>query len=343
METVTRTGYSSHNFFNAVINEFMLTRHAKLILPLCTLLEKRNLSNAADALALSKSAISKILKKAREVFDDALLERCGNEMFLTPKAMELLPKLQRLRAAASECFPDKTEDISDFHGEISIQMNCDLLHAAGASVIKALKGQFPNILLNLSSLNASYQDKLAKGVLDFAIYLDSNLGNPFISKKLFKSTPKIFVPHEHPLAHQTINYNQLLKHECMVPNNFIKGAKLEAAVKLMQKDFSTQYSTLKTDNISLLFQCAINDNSLVIASRLLMIDPLIQSHFYITNLPVPFDGLFDMLDQSLIWHQRTEHSQVHIVVAQVIEDVFNELFKRIPVPVTDGVLPIIVE
>jgi DNA-binding transcriptional LysR family regulator len=58
------------------------------------LLEDRNITRAAEALALTQPAVSKALARLRAIFDDPLLVRDGRRMILTPRAEQLQPQVE---------------------------------------------------------------------------------------------------------------------------------------------------------------------------------------------------------------------------------------------------------
>jgi DNA-binding transcriptional LysR family regulator len=66
-----------------------------LLVALQALLSERNVTRAAARLALSPSATSHALGRLRELYADPLLVRSGRRMDLTPRALALLPQLER--------------------------------------------------------------------------------------------------------------------------------------------------------------------------------------------------------------------------------------------------------
>jgi DNA-binding transcriptional LysR family regulator len=58
------------------------------------LLEDRNITRAAEALALTQPAVSKALARLRAIFGDPLLVRDGRRMTLTPRAEQLQPQVE---------------------------------------------------------------------------------------------------------------------------------------------------------------------------------------------------------------------------------------------------------
>ena len=66
-----------------------------LLLVLHALLTERHVSRAAARLGLSQSAASHALGRLRELYQDPLLVRRGRALALSPRALRLLPQLER--------------------------------------------------------------------------------------------------------------------------------------------------------------------------------------------------------------------------------------------------------
>lgn len=77
---------------------------------LLTLLKHRNVTQAANELCLSQSAVSGSLKRLREMFDDELLLTRGRDLVLTEKAKSLLPLLEQHQACAQALLGDSGFD-----------------------------------------------------------------------------------------------------------------------------------------------------------------------------------------------------------------------------------------
>lgn len=68
------------------------------------LLEKRSISGVAREIGLSQPALSHALGKMREIFNDPLLIREGNQLVLTPCAVSLRDKLEDLMPSVQNLF-----------------------------------------------------------------------------------------------------------------------------------------------------------------------------------------------------------------------------------------------
>src|SRR5687768_10944939 len=66
-----------------------------LLVVLRALLSERHVTRAAALVGLSQSATSHALARLRELYGDELLVRKGRGLVLTPRALALLPELER--------------------------------------------------------------------------------------------------------------------------------------------------------------------------------------------------------------------------------------------------------
>src|SRR5690348_10719963 len=78
-----------------VHNEALAGIDLNLLVVLRALLGERHVTRAARRVGLSQSATSHALARLRELYGDPLLVRRGKELVLTPRALRLLPTLER--------------------------------------------------------------------------------------------------------------------------------------------------------------------------------------------------------------------------------------------------------
>src|ERR1700753_1264159 len=64
-----------------------------LLVSFAVLVEEKNITKAAKRLHLTQSALSRVLRRARELFDDDLLVRMNNSYHLTPRGQDILEQL----------------------------------------------------------------------------------------------------------------------------------------------------------------------------------------------------------------------------------------------------------
>jgi len=142
-----------------------------LLSALKVLLEKKNVTRAGETLFVTQSAMSGILARLRDYFDDPLIVQVGRRMELTPLAESLIEPVNDvlLRIDTSiitrpEFNPGKIKrnfviEISDYVGQVFL---CD--------VLRRIHGEAPGITWTFRSPSAHSSSELESGDIDFLIH-----------------------------------------------------------------------------------------------------------------------------------------------------------------------------
>jgi DNA-binding transcriptional LysR family regulator len=170
-----------------------------LLVALQALLSERNVTRAAARLALSPSATSHALSRLRDLYGDPLLVRSGRRMDLTPRAVALLPQLERglgdlagtlegepafNPATARRAF---TLSMADYSQAINLGQLLGRLHRLAPGVTLSVVA-YPNSL-----------ELLDAGTLDLALLANTASPPPgFSAQKLFDDGFVSVVRRDHP-------------------------------------------------------------------------------------------------------------------------------------------------
>lgn len=141
-----------------------------LLVALHALLRERSVTRAGRRVGLSQPAMSAALGKLRQIFDDRLLERAGNEHSLTPLARELLLSVERLVNDAEQLFDrgggfDPATSRHAFRIVTSDYVLCTLMQPT----TELLERIAPGVTLHFSQPNITTGDRLRARELDLAI------------------------------------------------------------------------------------------------------------------------------------------------------------------------------
>lgn len=184
-----------------------------LLVCLYVLLEECNVTHTARRLHLSQSAVSKNLARLREQLNDPLFIRISHGMKPTPRALELLPTLEKLFS-----------EIDDFIVPTSFEPHSSNRHFKMALVdivytlflpkfINDIFTEAPNITLDTQSWwKPNTFEKLKNGELDFGIFakdikpkddlLTLNPPKGILSQELCRDTHQCVVRKNHPILRQ---------------------------------------------------------------------------------------------------------------------------------------------
>jgi LysR family nod box-dependent transcriptional activator len=148
-----------------------------LLVALDALLDERKITRAAERLSLSQSAISGMLARLREYFDDELLVQVGRSLELTPLAHELavpvrnvLLQIQTVVSLNPEFNPATTER------HFKITTSDYVISVFLSRVIPLLEKIAPGITLEFMPQVEDAAEKLKRGEYDFLI-----IPEPFIA------------------------------------------------------------------------------------------------------------------------------------------------------------------
>lgn len=135
------------------------------------LMRERNVSRAATVLFLSQPAVSALLRKLRQVFDDPLFKRVKSGVEPTPLARQLAPRIDKALDQISALLTlDARFDLAESERVFRIfgatHASLAVLRAVTAQIVKA--GSKARIVWD-SPRNRPLAELLRRGVLDLAL------------------------------------------------------------------------------------------------------------------------------------------------------------------------------
>lgn len=185
-----------------------------LLIVFNTLAQEEHLTRTAEKLHLSQPAISNALSRLRELFNDDLFVRASKGMRPTPKARALKqPIKDALEIIQNQLFEPEAFDSPNSRQTFSISVNSYAEFALLPKVIGKLRGEAPNITLNVfPESDGETTEKLRSGELDLAIdYLElpgkDFIAEPFFEEELVVVSAKNYKGLENGLSFE--HYNSL--------------------------------------------------------------------------------------------------------------------------------------
>lgn len=147
-----------------------LRRHdLNLLVALDALLNERSVTLAARRVGLSQPALSKALGRLRVMFDDPLLVRVGRELKPTPRAVALMPDLQRLLHEATDLIRPHAFDPAAARGTVRFASTDAVTESVLTPWIRDIAARAPALRYEVVNLGPENFGALAKGDLDFAV------------------------------------------------------------------------------------------------------------------------------------------------------------------------------
>jgi len=141
-----------------------------LLMAFDALYDLRNVSRAADRLALTQPTVSGLLKRLREVFDDPLFVRTQHGIIPTPRADALAQPIKDALGQVQRLIEPVEFDPASAELTISISANDYLQHSVVLPLISRLRLEAPNVKVAvLPAEDSDLEVKLARGQIDLAI------------------------------------------------------------------------------------------------------------------------------------------------------------------------------
>lgn len=182
----------------------MMNFDYNLLKTLSVILDTKNTTAAANKLATSQPAISRSLKKLRELFSDDLLVRNGGHMELTPKAEQIKTQLPDIINSIQALVNQSTEfDPSTIQKDLNIAMNSSIGLWFAAPLAQLLAEKAPLINLTIEDWTETTAAKIDSGEIQFGInYFPMELPKHFVQKKAGRDNFSIACSARHPLANK---------------------------------------------------------------------------------------------------------------------------------------------
>lgn len=172
-----------------------------LLKALDILLDERSVTRAADRLALSQPAVSGILTRLRDSFDDPLFVRTQRGLTPTPRALALAAPIKAIINQV-ESILHPPEFIPE-QAEITVKIACTdyALEAIIVPFLSVLRQKAPNIRIAVLPVDSNrLQSQFEHGEIDFALVASHDAPDDLHFKHLFDEEYVCFLRKNHPAA-----------------------------------------------------------------------------------------------------------------------------------------------
>lgn len=309
----------------AALKKALIQTDLNLLKVFHVLMEERNVTRAADRLFVSQSAISKSLKRLREIFDDALLVRSAHGLVPTTRAEELAATVRDAVSRLEGLWEAKPFDPAEARGVVRIAAPEQFLVGAATNLVLRLRKAAPCLGIEWLHLMDDYLAALSAGSMDFAIYLDQPYPEGFVSRRVLSAAPRIWFNKRHPLsAKRKLELTDI----CAYPIISFHSP------NVTREDIRSLLDAMADEGLSKTL--LTSTSHLVIALEMLMkTDAIMMGPEYVNRVSgfgaaiaarsvnhlSAFSHLSD-IHMSLIQHERTLDSPLHCWLASEIEEVY---------------------
>lgn len=295
-----------------------------LLIALQILVEERSVTQAAKRLHLSQSATSRILARLRDMLDDPLFSRVGQQLVPTSFALECYQQLRQPTGQLIELLTPKAFVPEECQQQFSIAVTDYAMQALIPFILPSIYQQAPQIRLEIvpvqqKELQAQLSVKGADMAICRAIGQTGNLQQTFLGKV---GVSCLLSPN-HPLANSDITLEDYLHY----PHATIA---ISDGVKALLDDAISQYpprtELLRTPHLdtALALQSV---NPLIITLPEGMAEMAAQRH-KLKVKPLPFK--LQSLDYNLFWHSRCDQDKAQRWLREEIAEAIKALLSQTP-------------
>ncbi|WP_416189083.1 LysR family transcriptional regulator [Neisseria sp. CCUG17229] len=274
-----------------------------LLKALNALLDERNVTRAAEKLSVSQPAMSGMLTRLRDSFNDPLFIRTQHGILPTERALGLAIPVKQILEQAQGLLAKPEFVPASAELKINIAASDYAMRTIITPFLAALHHQAPNIQVNITLFNPrSMQEDLERGTLDFVLTTSEQAPDNLHTRALFDEHYVCAVRTGHPvLQHSQPDLATFcaLQHVILSSeSNTINHTPARALADIgINRRVSVQNALALPDIVRHSDLCALTPYRLIAGQADI-------SHFL---PPVEISGFTN----ALVWHERTHRNPAH--------------------------------
>lgn len=298
-----------------------------LLVSLSVLIKEKSVSRAAEKLYLSQPAMSRILGRLRDLFDDPLFYRESNGLQPTAKTLALEAQLDNILFSVDNLV--NTGSFSPESCEKTFRISTPPLMSKlfTAPLAKAICEQAPKVILEEYPSSLDPKLLLKDDHIDFSIHVeDVVLNDEYRSEKIGTIYPVIFGSRSHPLVDKKqITVDDCLQYAFVELSLDIRstGDYLNPLDIELAKQGKQRVVAFKSGQLSTLIDSIEQTDRLIIGGHLL--EQEINSHSDLSVIKAFKEEAY-AVNIYVVEHQRTLSSEPHDWLRSlIIETIKNKL------------------
>lgn len=272
-----------------------------LLKALDALLDERSVTRAADRLALTQPAVTGMLNRLRESFDDPLFVRAQRGIVPTLRAEQLAMPVKQLLADVDGMLQPQAFDPLTANMIVKLASTDYALRAIVVPFLSALRQLAPNIRVSVLPIdNQGLQLQLDRGDIDLALVTVEAAASGLHAKLLFEESYVCVMRSDHPDATKkklSLDRFCALDHILVSPSGGRFQGVTDEALRKIGK--SRRVTVSVTSFLVLPEILRVSDLIAVVPRRLAVHDDGLT----VLEPPVEIPGFSKML----AWHERTHH------------------------------------
>ncbi len=279
------------------------------------LLEYRNVTQAAEQLHLTQSAMSRQLSQLRVYFSDPLLIREGNDYLVSARAKQLLPKVQGILDNVDALRDEDSFDPTLCKRRFTFACTDYVAQFLFPKLLSRLQQEAPGIDIIYEMWKPEWLAQLGQGPLDFASIVTPNVPENLSSIYLGQDAPVCLMAQDHPLADEQIPaLHSLLEYPFVKLNS---GSDKDSFFdRHLEASHPSRRILFEVPFFSAAFQVVANNQALMVLPE--HIAQTAGQHLPLTYRPLPFAPPEN--NYHLCWHKVHDQDKAHAWVRHCISE-----------------------
>lgn len=292
------------------------TLDLNLLKAFVVLLDECNVSRAAKRLSVTQPAMSGILNRLRESFNDPLFVRVQHGMQPTERALQLGQIARKILQEISTMLQPPVLEPEKLAMTLRIAAMDYVQQIIALPLILRLRRLAPNVQVALLPVQGqNIKTLLEQNKIDLALVSDNHLSTDMPKSVLYEERYVCAMSRTHPFANQNLTLEQF----CQLPFAMLSynGGEFRGATDIaLQKLGLARKVMVSVNHISLLPQLLQgSDLVAVLPEHLAKTLP----NVHLQPPPIEVEG-FTMM---MAWHERTETDLAHSWLRKILKDVVS--------------------
>jgi len=282
-----------------------------LLVALRHLLEERNVTRAAGNMHITQSAMSKCLSQLRDLFQDPLLVRVGNQLHPTNKAKQLQGDLRDILGDIHRILMSTNFEPFECQQKFTLAASDYVVQYILPSVLDKLLRKAPQIKIDIRLWEPNSMQLLQSGKIDMAACILDQFPSDIQGNKIDEAGFVCMMRQQHPLAQKKLTMEDYITYAHAVVTT--GGDKVVVIDKVLSKLGYKRKIKLSVPFISSAMQMTAQTDLLLTLPRH-MADS-IGKEYGLTYRALPF--AVKPTEYFLIWHQRSQQDDAHKFVREI--------------------------
>lgn len=292
-----------------------------LLVAFDALYDARNVTRAADRLALTQPTVSGMLTRLRDLFGDPLFVRTQHGVLPTPRADELAEPIKELLTGIEALITPVDFDPASTTMTISISANDYMQHSLIVPLIRDLRKTAQGIKLAILPAEITdLADKMARGTIDLAVTIPDFAG-PNLPRSLLYTERYVCAARKgHPLKGKNLSLDDFCRFDHVIVSP--TGGSFEGpADQALAELGASRTVSVSLPSFHVLLETMRTGDFLALVPERLLYGKMAGLKLFNPPITVPD---FDVI---ATWHQRVEKNPAHRWLRSRLIAVADELSK----------------